>query len=162
MLGSWRALLRYLADGHIEIDNNAAERALRAVALERKNYLFAGGACRGWVNVCPTRDREITIVSPGLLEGADFVYDTIQALMRRGTNSFTMAAFVSPMSVADAHANPAYATWPQVLCRIADRVDVRVPHSDVGAMELFGGSWIVAESPWVVHSWLAAELDQGL
>lgn len=29
-------------DGHLEIDNNAAERALRAVALGRKNYLFAG------------------------------------------------------------------------------------------------------------------------
>ena len=29
-------------DGHIEIDNNAAERSLRGVALGRKNYLFAG------------------------------------------------------------------------------------------------------------------------
>src|SRR5260221_13711727 len=29
-------------DGHLEIDNNAAERSLRAVALGRKNYLFAG------------------------------------------------------------------------------------------------------------------------
>ncbi len=40
-LGGWYALLRYSEDGHIEIDNNAAERALRAVALGRKNYLFA-------------------------------------------------------------------------------------------------------------------------
>ncbi len=38
-----RALLRYSEDGTIEIDeSNAAERALRAVALGRKNYLFAG------------------------------------------------------------------------------------------------------------------------
>lgn len=29
-------------DGRIEIDNNAAERALRVVALGRKNYLFSG------------------------------------------------------------------------------------------------------------------------
>jgi hypothetical protein len=45
----WPALTRYAADGRIEIDNNAAERALRAVALGRKNYLFAGsdaGGCR--------------------------------------------------------------------------------------------------------------------
>ena len=35
--GRWRALLRYCDDGRIEIDNNAAERALRAVALGR-NY----------------------------------------------------------------------------------------------------------------------------
>jgi len=46
-LGRWRALLRYCKDGRIEIDNNAAERALRAVALGRKNYLFAGIRFRG-------------------------------------------------------------------------------------------------------------------
>ena len=38
----WEALTRYAEDGGLEIDNNAAERALRAVALGRKNYLFAG------------------------------------------------------------------------------------------------------------------------
>lgn len=36
------ALKRFLADGKIEIDNNAAERALRAIAIGRKNWLFAG------------------------------------------------------------------------------------------------------------------------
>jgi len=46
-LGRWRALLRYSEGGHIEIDNNAAERALRAVALGRKNYLFAGSDSGG-------------------------------------------------------------------------------------------------------------------
>ncbi len=34
-------------DGRIEIDNNAAERALRVVALGRKNYLFAGSDAGG-------------------------------------------------------------------------------------------------------------------
>jgi transposase len=46
-LSRWRALLRYCEDGGIEIDNNAAERALRAVALGRKNYLFAGSDSGG-------------------------------------------------------------------------------------------------------------------
>ncbi len=41
-LARWPALVRYCDDGQVEIDNNAAERALRAVALGRKNYLFAG------------------------------------------------------------------------------------------------------------------------
>jgi len=41
-LGRWEALLRYCDDGRLEIDNNAAERALRVVALGRKNFLFAG------------------------------------------------------------------------------------------------------------------------
>lgn len=38
----WTALSRYLDDGRLEIDNGPAERALRGVALGRKNYLFAG------------------------------------------------------------------------------------------------------------------------
>ena len=46
-LGLWEALTRYCDDGHLEIDNNAAERALRAVALGRKNYLFAGSDTGG-------------------------------------------------------------------------------------------------------------------
>jgi len=46
-LSRWRALLRYSEDGRLEIDNNAAERALRAVALGRKNYLFAGSDAGG-------------------------------------------------------------------------------------------------------------------
>ncbi len=41
-LSRWSALTRYRDDGRLEIDNNAAERALRAVALGRKNWLFAG------------------------------------------------------------------------------------------------------------------------
>src|SRR6202451_3939334 len=46
-LGRWSALVRYCDEGFIEIDNNAAERALRAVALGRKNYLFAGSDSGG-------------------------------------------------------------------------------------------------------------------
>ncbi|MBI2792223.1 MAG: IS66 family transposase [Gammaproteobacteria bacterium] len=38
----WKELSRYCEDGHIDIDNNAAERAMRPVALGRKNWLFAG------------------------------------------------------------------------------------------------------------------------
>jgi hypothetical protein len=41
-LGRWEALLCFCGDGRIEIDNNAAEPALRVMALGRKNFLFAG------------------------------------------------------------------------------------------------------------------------
>ena len=41
-LSRWTALTRYIDDGRIEIDNNAAEGSLRAVCLGRKNFLFAG------------------------------------------------------------------------------------------------------------------------
>ncbi|CAN5756274.1 hypothetical protein BH11PSE13_BH11PSE13_42060 [soil metagenome] len=43
----WRSLTRYRDDGRIEIDNNAAERALRGVALGRNNYLFMGSDAGG-------------------------------------------------------------------------------------------------------------------
>ena len=46
-LSRWEGLNRYCDDGRIEIDNNAAERALRCVALGRKNYLFAGSDAGG-------------------------------------------------------------------------------------------------------------------
>lgn len=40
--GRWDALSAYLYDGHLQIDNNLVENAIRPVALGRKNYLFAG------------------------------------------------------------------------------------------------------------------------
>lgn len=46
-LGRWTQLLRYCSDGKLEIDNNAAERSLRAVAMGRKNFLFAGSDAGG-------------------------------------------------------------------------------------------------------------------
>ncbi|MEZ6140826.1 MAG: IS66 family transposase [Zavarzinella sp.] len=41
-LRHWQALHRYTEQGYLNIDNNAAERALRVIALGRKNWLFAG------------------------------------------------------------------------------------------------------------------------
>jgi transposase len=38
----WKALTRYVEDGILEIDNNRAERALRRIAIGRKNWMFAG------------------------------------------------------------------------------------------------------------------------
>jgi transposase len=46
-LWRWVALTRYRDDGRIEIDNNAAERSLRAAVLGRKNYLFMGSDAGG-------------------------------------------------------------------------------------------------------------------
>src|SRR5258708_205755 len=41
-LKHWNALQRYTTDGFLDIDNNIAERALRQIAVGRKNWLFAG------------------------------------------------------------------------------------------------------------------------
>lgn len=43
----WDALNRYLEDGDLAIDNNAAERAMKQVAIGRKNWLFVGSPLAG-------------------------------------------------------------------------------------------------------------------
>ncbi len=52
-LARWPALTRFLDDGRIELDNNTVERAIRPIALGRKNHLFAGsdGGARRWAVV---------------------------------------------------------------------------------------------------------------
>ena len=63
VLTRWTAVTRYRDDGAIEIDN-ASERALRAVALGRKNYLFCGSDAGG------ERAAAIySLIGPGKLNG---------------------------------------------------------------------------------------------
>ena len=53
-LSRWTGLTRFLSDGRVELDTNPVERAIRPVALGRKNYLFAGSDGGGdrWAIVC--------------------------------------------------------------------------------------------------------------
>jgi transposase len=46
-LKRWSALTRYLEEGYLHIDNNPVERAIRGVAIGRKNFLFAGNDAGG-------------------------------------------------------------------------------------------------------------------
>jgi hypothetical protein len=43
----WEALNRYVEDGRLAIDNNAAERLMKPVAIGRKNWLFVGSVEAG-------------------------------------------------------------------------------------------------------------------
>lgn len=56
----WQALTRFLDDGRLPLDNNAAERALRPIAVGRKNWLFAGS----------TRGGEATAIVLSFVESA--------------------------------------------------------------------------------------------
>ena len=68
-LRHWDGLMRYLDDGRIEIDSNTVERAIRPIALSRKNALFAGhdqgGANWGMIAslietcLCRARHRQV-------------------------------------------------------------------------------------------------------
>lgn len=61
-----KRLRPYLAHGMREIDNNTAERAMRAIALGRKNYLFVGSPAGG-------RDAAVayTLIETAKLNGVD-------------------------------------------------------------------------------------------
>ncbi len=47
VLGNWEAFVRYTQDGHLEIDNSAAERSIRGMGVGRRNYLFFGSDSGG-------------------------------------------------------------------------------------------------------------------
>ena len=47
LLNRWAAFTRFLDDGRVCLSNNAAERALRGVAIGRKNWTFAGSDAGG-------------------------------------------------------------------------------------------------------------------
>jgi len=65
-LSRWEGLTRFIDDGSIEIDNNAVERSIRPIALNRKNALFAGsdGGAEHWATIasltepCKLNDRD--------------------------------------------------------------------------------------------------------
>ncbi|MEZ9869749.1 transposase, partial [Vibrio sp. 10N.261.51.A4] len=40
-LEQWSKLIRYIDDGHLSIDNNRAERAIKPLVIGRKNWLFS-------------------------------------------------------------------------------------------------------------------------
>ena len=46
-LSNWHALTTFLGDGAVPIDNNAAENAIRPLAVGRKNWLFVGSQLTG-------------------------------------------------------------------------------------------------------------------
>jgi transposase len=52
-LRHWQGLVLFLDDGRLELDTNTIERAIRPIALGRKNALFAGsdGGARHWAIV---------------------------------------------------------------------------------------------------------------
>ena len=63
-LGHWNGLTLFLADGRVEVDSNTIERTMRAIALGRRNSLFAGSerGARNWaclaslLNTCKLND----------------------------------------------------------------------------------------------------------
>jgi transposase len=78
-LARWPALSRFLDDGRIELDNNPVERAIRPVALGRKNHLFAGsdGGGERWAMVA-------SLIATAKLNGIEphaYLQDVLQRMV---------------------------------------------------------------------------------
>jgi hypothetical protein len=52
-LSNWAGLVRYTEAGFLAIDNNAAEREMKQVAIRRKNRLTVGSPCGGETAAVP-------------------------------------------------------------------------------------------------------------
>jgi transposase len=63
-LNRWQAFTLFLEDGRVAIDNNPAERAIRPVAIGRKNWLFAGSDAGG-----ETLADAMTVIETAKLSG---------------------------------------------------------------------------------------------
>jgi transposase len=99
-LGLWEALTRYADDGRLEIDNNAAERALRAVALGRKNYLFAGSDAGG-----ERAAALYSLIGTAKLNGLDPEMYLRVVLSRIADHPINRIAELLPWNVAASRAN---------------------------------------------------------
>ncbi len=91
----WTALTRYVEDGTIEIDNNAAERAIRALVLGRRNYLFAGSDAGG-----ETAARLYSLIGTCRLNGLDPHLYLRHVLERIATHPINRIETLLPWHVA--------------------------------------------------------------
>ena len=97
-LTRWRALTRYVDDGCIEIDNNAAERALRGVALGRNNYLFMGSDAGG-----ERAAAMYSLVETAKLNGLDPEAYLREVLQRIAEHPINRIDELLPWNIADQH-----------------------------------------------------------
>jgi transposase len=84
-LSRWDGLCRFVDDGRIEIDSNVVERAIRPIALNRKNALFAGsdGGAEHWAVVASLIETcKLNEVDPHA-----YLAETITKIVNRHPNS---------------------------------------------------------------------------
>ena len=77
-LTRWVGLTRFLDDGRIELDTNPVERAIRPIALGRKNHLFAGSDRGGkrWATVASL----VETAKLNQVEPTQYIADVLQRM----------------------------------------------------------------------------------
>lgn len=84
-LSRWQGLTRFVDDGRIEIDSNVVERAIRPIALNRKNALFAGsdGGGEHWAIIASL----IETCKLGAIDPQTYLADVITKIVSGHPNS---------------------------------------------------------------------------
>ena len=83
-LSRWKSLNRYVANGQLEMSNNAAERAKKPPVLGRKNYLFCGSDAGGRRAACV-----YTIIETAKMNGINpeaYLADILQRIADHPSN----------------------------------------------------------------------------
>jgi transposase len=88
-LRHWQGLMLFLEDGRLELDTNTIERAIRPIALGRKNALFAGsdGGARYWAIVA-------SLVATAKLNGVEplaWLTDVLERMVSGRTKAHELA-----------------------------------------------------------------------
>jgi transposase len=88
-LRHWQGLVLFLEDGRLELDTNSIERAIRPIALGRKNALFAGsdGGARHWAIVA-------SLVATAKLNGVEplaWLTDVLERMVAGRTKAHELA-----------------------------------------------------------------------
>ena len=107
-LNHWEGLVRFLDDGRIEMDTNAVERAMRPIALNRKNALFAGSdeGAEAWACLA-------SLIETYRLNGADpeaYLTDVLEKLV----NGWPASRIDELLPWAEAYARPAFIIENQI------------------------------------------------
>jgi hypothetical protein len=107
-LNHWDGLIRFLDDGRIELDTNSVERAMRPIALNRKNALFAGcdEGAGAWACLA-------SLIETCKLNGADpeaYLTDVLEKLV----NGWPAARIDELLPWSEAYARPAFAAETQI------------------------------------------------
>jgi transposase len=106
-LERWGALSRYASDGRLAIDNNAAERGLRTIAVSRKNFLFLGsdeGGRRAAIIYTLAQSAKLNGLNPHA-----YLAGILDALSRGHSN--LRLAELTPWAWAAAHRGEARSTY---------------------------------------------------
>lgn len=119
-LSNWTALIHFLGDGNVPIDNNAAENSMRPLAIGRKNWLFVGSQQAG-----ERAGNVLSLIESAKLNGLDpwaylkDVFERLPTLKNRDLAQFlphnwrgpaidtvvTTPAVTTPATVPDAAAS---------------------------------------------------------